>query len=271
MSRSQRLISAFIVFQLLAITIGATQDPDGLVPPIPSDRSSLSLLGKALSPVLDRLEQPVLNLNAALWGATSWLRYITTPYLLATRQFELWNMFSRPGRNDDYICLRYYVTSEGSSLLRVHRELIYPAHPEGQMRLFQSYSDSFRDKAIALALESYANVLVRERKRTSEAEALERAQQKLVPVIGAFARRFNERNLGQGERLIRADLWKGSAATGPPGHVTEPGTLAARRAILEAYDAETDLSLLSNKLPDVGARLREVDIDWTLLGRVTWK
>jgi hypothetical protein len=272
MTRAQRFVSAFIVFHLAAITIGAIPRPELIEPTIPPDRSSLTALGRTLAPVLDALVPVLRRTHAVLWRATEPVRRPVTLYLGATKQYEIWHMFSRPARDHEYVHIRFYVATPGSNLLRVHRELVYPAHPEGQLRLIRAYADSFRDKAIALSLQRYGDIVAHELKHTHDAnEATRRAHDAVVPVITAFARQYAVRNLLPGERLVRGDFWRGQAPTAPPGFATPPDVVAARREVLESYDAETDLGFTNrSQLPPVGATSRDADIVWTLLGEATW-
>src|SRR5262245_27980488 len=99
MSRPQRLISAFIVFHILAITVTAIPAPETLVPQYRSSQVPLTFLGYALAPVADAIVAPLRVLHLAAWSATQALRAIARPYMLATSQYERWNMFSRPSRN----------------------------------------------------------------------------------------------------------------------------------------------------------------------------
>jgi hypothetical protein len=272
MTPSHWLISAFIVFQLLSIVIGSTPDPASLPAPIPADRAALTALGATVAPILDAAVGPLQTLNAELWRGTRWARRPVRLYLGATKQYQRWNMFSRPLRQHQYVHLRYYVASGGSHLLRVQRELIYPSHAGGHVRLLKAYSDSFRDKAITLALEAHAQRLKRERTRQALGPAFERAQVELVPVIRPFALRQVALTLAPGERLVRAELWSGVAPMPRPGEVLPSDVLEARQKTLEGYDAVTDLGLIPDTdIPPFGAVSHDADIDWRLLARVTWK
>ncbi len=272
MTPSHSLISAFIVFHLLAIVVGSTPNPASLPKAVPPDRAALTSLGGTLAPILDAAVAPLQTLNTGIWQFTGWCRRPVRIYLGGTKQYQRWNMFSRPLRRHQYIHLRYYVASEGSRLLRVHRELIYPSHAGGHIRLFKSYADSFRDKAITLALEDHAGKLKRERTRHALEPAFERAQVELFPVVRAFALRQVGLTLAPGERLVRAELWSGVAPMPRPGELLPHEVLETRQETLEGYDAVTDLGLIPDTVfPPLGAVTHDADIDWRLLARVTWK
>jgi hypothetical protein len=273
MSASQRLISAFIVFHLIATVIGAIPAPDSILPAGSSNRTALSATRIAAATVLDSAVNPLLQLETALWHGTRWFRRPVRLYLSATRQYQRWNMFSRPLRRDDYVHLRYYVQVERSSLLRVHRELVYPAHTDEIFSFVNCCSGSFRDKAIGLSLESHFHRVARELRRgRTDQEAYGRAEEVLAQVVKPFARRYAERGLAPGERLVRADFWRGSTRTPPPGIVVPADMLEARKHALEGYDAVTDLGLLTvSNLPEILSVSRDADIEWILLAQVTWK
>jgi hypothetical protein len=272
MSYSQRLISAFIVFHLIAITVGAIPDPESIPQEIPSNRATLTFLGTTLAPTFDALVAPELALNRVAWRATAWLRRPSRVYLRATRQWEVWNMFCRPTRHDIYMHIRYYTKTPGSHLLRVHRELIFPAHPEGSTRVIKGYSDSFRDKAIELAFDTYFARVREEEKTVGYAKAVERSEQELFPVIRPFARRYVARNLEPGERLLRAELWRGVVPNAPPGEATSSDVLAERLDMLQRYDAVTDLGLLpESELPELRSFIRDADVEWVLTASMPWR
>jgi hypothetical protein len=271
MSPRQRLVSAFIVFHILAITVTAIPAPDAVVPEYRSGQASLTFLGRTLGPVADATVAPLRAFQVAAWSATQTLRAIARPYILATRQFELWNMFSRPSRYDEYIALRYYVAAPGSSLLRVQRELVSPAHGEGGTRLLNPPSDAFRDKAIALFIESYFDKAQRERAR-NRSELTERPQEILFPIVNAFARRFKATGISAGEALVRTELWRGTAPIPPPGQVSPTEALDERRRALEAFQSHVDVDFVpSDRVLPLGAVVHEADLTWVLMAEVDSK
>jgi hypothetical protein len=270
MSLSQRLLSAFIVFHLLAITIGAIPAADVLPKTSRSTSVPTNVISHSVTPILDSLVPSVAVLQAAAWTAVSPLRPFARTYLKGTRQFERWNMFSRPTLGDEYVSLRYYSASPGRTLLRGYSEIVYPSHPQGSVRLVQSYMDSFRDKAMASSLERYLLAFSSAVKR-SGLDASARAQEHLAPIIRAFARRYSPTRLDPDERLVRADLWYGFAPTPPPGEVVSDEMREARTRVVDAYD-HSELGVFpAADLPPVGAVTEEADIRWKLLAEVVWK
>jgi hypothetical protein len=267
MSRRERLISAFIVFHLLAITVTAIPAPDLLKPESQPVESELSALGRSLAPLADATVAPLRALQLAAWTGTKGLRAIVRPYVQATWLFEQWDMFSGPSRVDHYIVLWYYTSVPGSPLLRVQRELISPAHGEGGSRLMNSPGDAFRDKAIVTFVLSY---LKRVRDHDPHrSEASERSQEVVYPIIRTYAARFKTKNVTAGETLVRTDLWRGTAPIPPTGQTVPTETLEERRQVLERYQGHVDVALVPReRLPRFGAVFREADLTWTLLATV---
>jgi hypothetical protein len=272
MSSTHWLISGFIAFHLLSIVVGSTPDPATLNRSSAPDRAVLTPLGRALAPVLDATTGPIRAADATLWRATAWCQPAVRLYLRVTRQYQRWNMFSRPFRKHEYIHLRYYIATGGSSLLRVQRELIYPGHTGANVRLLKSFADSFRDKAMGLALDAHAQRVRRERKNHDVGTALERSQEELIPIIRPFARHQADALLVGGDRLVRAELWRGTAPMPRPGQVLPSDTYQARQETLASYDAVSELGLIaSTDLAPLGVVTYDADIEWTLLAQVTWK
>ena len=272
MSPTHWLISAFIVFHVLSIVVGSTPDPSSLKAPVAPDREVLTRVGRAVAPILDTSVGPLRALNSAVWRATLWCRPAVRSYLASTKQYQRWNMFSRPLRRHEYIHLRYYIASPGSDLLRVQRELIYPGHTGKNVRLFKSFADSFRDKAMSLALDAYARRLQREITKYDAETVRQRAQVELIPIIRPFASRQRAVLLGPGERFVRAELWRGYAPMPRPGQTLPFDTYEERQQALTGYDAVSDLGLIpADIVVPLGAVAYDADIEWNMLARMIWK
>ena len=270
MSRTQRLISAFVVFHLCALAICAIPVPDELPRQVPVDRSGQIGLRRA-APLLDTLARYEVAVDRALWALVQPIRRPFWLYMRATRQTPQWNMFFRPPEGDNYIALKYYLAAPGSSMLTVYKELIFPTHPGGRFRAVRAYSASFRDKAIDNTYQAYYTRLERELKRTDLAHAAASAQVTVLPVIQAFGRRFAARNLAPGERLTRVELWRALAPLPRPGESSDAATRNARQDILDKYDGVSGEVVPTSRAIPLRASMREADIVWTLLGRMEWK
>ena len=112
----------------------------------------------------------------------------------------------------------------------------------------------------------------REQAKYGADRGAEEAQAELFPIIKPFARRQSDRILGPGERLVRAELWKGVAPMPGPQQVLPADVYDARQEAIKEYDAVTDLSYVgTNELAPLRAGMIDRDIYWTLLAQVTWK
>jgi len=272
MPPSHWLISGFIVFQLLTFIVGSTPAPSALATHEPQ-RENITRLGATIAPVLDKTEAPIRWLDYAVWRATRWIETPIRLYLRGTRQFQRWNMFSHPLRQHEYLHIRYYVSSPGNQQLRVHRQLIYPSHTAG-IRLFKSFADSFRDKAITLTLDRYFQRLKREQPKLGQEQAEQVAQVELYPLINPFMRRQERQILGPGERIVRAELWRGLAPMPAPGQTLPQDAYDARQMAIAEYDAVTDVNYVGTTAadrPPLGAGMTDADITWRLMAQETWK
>ena len=143
-------------------------------------------------------------------------------------------MFSNPPRYDEYLRVRYYIGREkGSRPTRMATELVMPAGREDQLRLFRAYRHSYEDKAYSIALERfYANRpahLIAPNTRSQD------LPDDLAPIGRYYARRFAARALTARERILRVEVWRGSALTPPPGQAADKAARLARQAALLEY------------------------------------
>ena len=270
MTGSQRLVSAFIVFHVVALSVGATPSPAELPEPGGTSRSLPGLRG-VVTTVLDSAVATLRPFHAFLYDALAPVRPAARLYLGATGQYERWNMFSRPVQADMYVHLRYYVAAPASRRLRADRELVFPAHPPGRPRVLAGFADSFTDKAIDLSLQSFETRLDRARRAGhDDEEALALAGRELAPLMRFFARRYADRALPPGGRLVRVELWRGSAPMAPLGQAWSPDRIHRRYEALDAYDAATYGGLVAGHPLPPGTLAEDADIRWQLLAAETF-
>jgi hypothetical protein len=190
-------------------------------------------------------------------------------YLALTGLGQNWKMFSSPSSDHRYLRARYYVglrVESGAGAgdpLWTATELILPAHREDQLRFLQSYRDSFRDKALAVALERFYTArdvsLVR---RDTKSEEL---PDDLAPIARYFARRFEGVMLRSDERVLRTEIWSGTAPMPPPGSTPNQTLTEARLAVLRKYYEGPVQNHFGRPVYPVYHRAeREADISWTL-------
>lgn len=266
MSRSRWAVSLFLVGHLIAITLGALPPPDKLPSLDVVREASADPIAMRFTPALDRATALFSQVPKALWDASGTFRRPADVYLSVTGLGQRWNMFSNPPRVDQYVRLRYYVTTTNSRAQPdrpswVVTELVFPAHREDRVRLLQSYRDSYRDKAIAVALqhffEHWTPDLIRPDVRSSQ------LPDDLAPICRYFSRQFQRGHLLPDERIVRTEAWYGAAAI--PRDSSTPDAGERRMAVLrEYYLGPREQRFRESGYPPYHALEHEADIEWTL-------
>jgi len=252
------LIGALLVWHLLAITLGNLRSPDS--PAAPPRVLSPSRVAQAL----DAVAVVQGRLHALLWQVQAPVRPAIEAYLKLTGMGQPWNMFSNPPQYDEYLRVRYYIERPGGSRpTRMATELIMPSVREDQLRLFRAYRGSYEDKAYSVALlrfyRSRAAHLIAPNTKSGD------LPNDLAPIGRFYARRFAERELSRGERIVRVEVWHGAAPTPPPGQPgDEAGRLARRAALLEYYQGPVDQRFKVPGIPAYHAVEHDGDIEWLL-------
>jgi hypothetical protein len=167
---------------------------------------------------------------------------------------------------DEYLRVRYYVgraDPSGSQKQSVWTatELVLPAHREDQVRMAQGYRDSFRDKAMAIALENFYRRRARSliRPDTSSKELPD----DLAPIGRYFGRKFQQTYLQSGERIVRTEIWHGTVAN--PKRGAPSATPTARLDALTAYHIAPKEERLGEAVyPPYHAGEMEAGIRWIL-------
>ena len=194
MSLKQWALSVFFVWHLIATVLGAFASSDEDRSVVASSQPPTDPLAAIVTPVLDRIAAAVAPLPGALARTSAPFRRMTTFYLQITGLGQNWKMFSGPPKVHRTMRVRYYVGPRGDiggspvNPTWFATELVEPAHREDQVRFLQSYRDSFRDKAMAIALSRFRRArdagLIR--RDTTSAELPD----DLAPIARYFARRF---------------------------------------------------------------------------------
>jgi hypothetical protein len=213
--------------------------------------------------VFDALAGAVAPLVKGAWWITRPLRPVVNQYLRLTGLGQSWAMFSNPPQMDQYARVRHYIRNASGGEWTA-TELVMPGHREDRVRLLQSFRDSYRDKAIEIALETFY------RRRTpaqiTPDARPEQLPNDLAPVARYFARTFRERVLdGAGERIVRTEVWIGNAATPAMGQPVDRLKAAERTVALQAYwEGPVEQRLRVPPRPPYHALEREADINWIL-------
>jgi len=255
------LIVGFVTWHLAAIVLGAIPGPDrwdkfSQREPPQSARDYVTL-------AFDGLAAAVVPIEKGFWWLTSPLRSPAASYRDITGLGQSWAMFANPPQYDSYLRTRYYVQSPGGSLW-IATELVRPAHREDRVRLWQSYRDSYRDKAMAIAQAAF----YRRRKAALIAPGTESSQlpNDLAPIGRYFARRFQATALKDGnERIVRTEVWVGRAPTAGLGRPIDRAALTERIATLQAYyEGPVEQRIGVPPYPPYHGGEREADSGWIL-------
>jgi len=217
-----------------------------------------------LTPRLDSAARLLSRAHHFCWRATAPLQSFASWYTGLTGLGQRWRMFMNPPTYDEYLQARYYVGAGDSTRPQwVAMEVIYPTHREDTVRLFQSFRDSYTDKAIAIALADHLNI--RQAKGATAGAGAADQPNALSPIARHFARRFAARHLLRDERVVRTELWRARPPNRRPGTAVEPQKLEARRAMLRRYYAGPveDRRFLPG-FPSDRAVQREGDLAWVM-------
>lgn len=259
-----RLAFAFVTWHLLAIVVGAIPPSEQFSNfPERDSAAAPSAVVRAGTTLFDSLAAAVAPLIKGAWWITQPVRPAVNGYLRLTGLAPSWAMFSNPPQVDEYARVRYYVQSAGGREWTA-TELVMPAHRENEVRLVKSFRDSYRDKAIAIALEDFYR-----HRRPAQVTPDARPDQlpnDLAPIGRYFARAFQRRYLDRsGERIVRTEVWVGTAATPGLGRPVDRAKLAERTVALQAYwEGPVEHRLRVPPRPPYHGLEREADIDWVL-------
>jgi hypothetical protein len=185
-------------------------------------------------------------------------------YLGAIGLDQRWTMFAHPPAFDQYVRVRYFVAPDigADHGAWAATELVMPAHREDRVRLAQSFRDSYRDKAIAIAVEEFLRRPEHDgvaRDRTTAA-----VPDDLAPVARYFAAQFARRHLRAGERIVRTEVWVGAAPLRDEHPTNASRTVERRAVLLDYYAGPIEHRFRVPPHAQSHAADEEADITWVL-------
>jgi len=255
------LIPALVAWHLIAIVEGAIPPPTRFTFPERQFPSSAGGFVDTVTVGLDGAARTLPPLMRVFKWVTAPIHDMAGRYRVLTGMGQNWNMFSSPARWDRYTRVRYYVQPAGGRVWAA-TELVGPAHREDRVRGFQSFRDSYRDKDLNLSLTAFYNRrkpdMVRPDTRPEE------LPNDLAPIARYFARHF-ARTLQEGERIVRTEVWAGTALTPALGQPVDPAVMAERLAVLrDYYEGAVEQRVNVPPVPPYHAGETEADITWVL-------
>jgi hypothetical protein len=270
MSRYRLALSVLLTWHVAALGIAAVPSP--VVNPLPPVALSRHIvddrIAAVLAPALDAALEIFAPVPRTIARVTRPVRTVVDVYLDAFHLPQSWNMFSNPPTVDQYMRVRYYVGPEQVSGMPsrptwVATELVLPANREDQVRTFQSFRDSSRDKALSIALDDFDRAFDRIVDRTGKVP--QDLPDDLAPIGRYFSRKFEHDRLAADEHVVRTEVWYGVARNPARGIALEPSVVEARLAVLRAYYmGPLRASVPASTHLGYGSIDKEVDITWML-------
>jgi len=259
----RRLLALFLAWHLFAISVAALPPPNRLSHfPERDPSAALNPVFYRVTLALDGLARGTEFLESVAWRSTKPLHPAVTYYLRLTGLGQTWSMFANTPTTKQYMRVRYYVRPAAGRTW-VATELVWPTNREDRVRTFQSFRDSYRDKALSVAVARFYQ------RRKPEFIAPEtkpdRLPTDLAPIARYFAREFTREHLSDGERITRTEVWVGNAPIPPLGTAPDAEAPLERAAALQTYyEGAIEQRLNVPPIPPYHAGEREADINWIL-------
>lgn len=259
----RRLIAIFLGWHLFAIAVAALPPPNRLSHfPKRDPSAALGPLSYRVTLALDGVAQVAEFFESGLWRLTKPVQPAIGYYLRMTGLAQNWAMFANPPTTAQYTRVRYYVQPR-SGRLWVATELVFPANREDRIRLVQSFRDSYRDKAMAIASSRFYDR--RKKSLVAPETRPEQLPDDLAPVARYFSREFARTHLADGDRIVRTEVWIGTAPIPPLGTELDEDARLERAVVLQTYyDGPVEQRIRVPEYPPYHAGFREADISWLL-------
>lgn len=259
----RRLIALFLAWHLFAISVAALPAPNRFARfPQRDPSSALNPVVHRVTLALDGVARVTEIVESGLWRATRPLHRVVTYYLRLTGLGQTWSMFANPPTYAQYMRVRYYVEPP-SGRTWLATELVWPTNREDRVRTVESFRDSYRDKALSVALGHFY-----ERRKAGLVAPETKPDQlpaDLAPIARYFAREFARAHLTDNDRITRTEVWVGTAPIAPLGTAPDNEARLDRVAALQAYyEGVVERRLNVPAVPPYHAGEREADINWIL-------
>jgi hypothetical protein len=261
----RRLVAVFLAWHLFAIFGSSLPAQNRLSLSRFPERDPSTALNPAFHRVtvaLDAVARRTEVVESGIWRATRPLQRAINYYVRVTGLSQTWSMFANAPTFAQYMRVRYYVQADGRRPWMA-TELVLPTNREDRVRTVQSFRDSYRDKALGVAIGRFydhrkASLIAPETKP-------DQLPTDLAPVARYFAREFARTHLAADERLSRVEVWVGTAPIPPLGTARGEEAHLERAAVLESYyDGPLEQRINIAPEPPYHAGEREADIAWLL-------
>jgi hypothetical protein len=259
----RRLIALFLAWHLFAISVAALPPPSRLSHfPQRDPSSALNPVFYRITLALDGVARVTEFVESGLWRATRPAHRLISYYLRLTGQGQTWSMFANPPTYAQYMRVRHYVKTP-SGRMWAATELVWPTNREDRVRTFQSFRDSYRDKALSVAVGRFYDR--RKRELIAPETTPDQLPTDLAPIARYFAREFARTHVTNGDRITRTEVWVGTAPIAPLGTAPDAEARLDRAVALQAYyEGVIEQRINVPPAPPYHGGEREADINWLL-------
>jgi hypothetical protein len=220
---NQRLISCLLVAHLTALLITAVPSLDDFTGD--EVRRPASEPVSPLTARLDGAADQLIWWHRIVYGVTRPLGAVVSQYIRLVGLSQKWNMFCNPAHMHQYARIAYRLRLNDGTV-KTEYEQIAPAGPIDVVKLISAYFDSYMDKAMSNAFETY-----RTRALRAQASGMNWPTDEMVlgltPYMEYFGHRREQRGLPAGARMEGVEFWWGTVPTPPPPVGTQPTTTTA--------------------------------------------
>ena len=259
----RRLIALFLAWHLFAICVAALPPPGRLSHfPQRDPSAALNPVYYRVTLALDVIARATEFLEKAAWHGTRPLHPAVNAYMRVTGLSQTWSMFANPPTYAQYIRVRYYIEPPAGRQW-VATELVLPSNREDRVRTFQSFRDSYRDKALAVAMGRFYDH--RKPALITPDTRPEQLPTDLAPVARYFRKEFSKQYLRDAGRVVRTEVWIGTAPIPRLGTPPDENARLERAVALQTYyDGPVEQRINVPAYPPYHAGEREADISWLL-------
>jgi hypothetical protein len=203
--RASILVSGFIVWHLVAITLAAVPSREDIGKVHGERFSPDDGLARIVRPPLDAVQPAFENAVVGLRDVLEPVRRLTGPYITKLSMGQRWRMFAQPPHTNMWMVIR--VASRMPDGARdTENILAMPGSGLYAWRFASAYGPGFRDKALANALDAYIQL-----RQTPDAPAdgWTRFGRDVLAPISRYYADERRRQLPAGAQVERLEIWQG--------------------------------------------------------------
>ena len=251
MSPYHWLLSFLLVFHISALAIDAIPAPRELTAPREVNSSPGRGVVGNLTLALDSVAVDLARADSVLFRWSQPLRRFTQLYI-NLGLYQRWLMFTAPVTQDQYIRIDLYTTASSGELVRIQK-LVLPTSREDRVRLLHD----FQDKATVGLWTAFNDANA---SKSPDAPG----HDDMTLFVRFFKTDFRNQYLSSEDRIVRTEVWFGSAPILPPGGARTEDLVRERLSALPSYYGAGRRTPFHSTYQYLGSQQREADITWTL-------